>query len=142
MLSGCYASEARASVHRTFNRRSGEVSQMRGLLLVLMVLGLVGSAAVAQDRRSIRFWNLTLYTITNFQMSPVGQDTWGPDQCQNDRDGTVDHDERLRITGIEPGRYDVKLADRIGRICIVRDVEVKAGAVFTIEEKQLTDCRN
>jgi hypothetical protein len=46
----------------------------------------------------------------------------------------------LRITGIEPGRYDVKLADRIGRICIVRDVEVKAAAVFTIEEKQLTDC--
>jgi hypothetical protein len=115
---------------------------MRGLLLVLMVLGLVGSAAIAQDRRSIRFWNLTLYTITNFQMSAVGQDTWGPDQCQNDRDGTVDHDERLRITGIEPGRYDVKLADRIGRICIVRDVEVKAGAVFTIEEKQLTDCRH
>jgi hypothetical protein len=56
--------------------------------------------------------------------------------------GRVDHDERLRITGIEPGRYDVKLADRIGRICIVRDVEVKAGAVFAIEEKQLVDCRN
>jgi hypothetical protein len=47
----------------------------------------------------------------------------------------------LRITGIEPGRYDVKLADRIGRVCIVRDVEVKEGAVFSIEEKQLVDCR-
>jgi hypothetical protein len=115
---------------------------MRRLLLAVTVLGLVGSAAAAQDRRGIRFWNLTLYTITSFQMSPAGQNTWGPDQCQNDRDGTVDHDERLRITGIEPGRYDVKLADRIGRTCIVRDVEVKAGAVFAIEEKQLTDCRN
>jgi hypothetical protein len=115
---------------------------MRRLLLAVTVLGLVGSAATAQDRRGIRFWNLTLYTITSFQMTPAGQDIWGPDQCQNDRDGTVDHDERLRITGIEPGRYDVKLADRIGRTCIVRDVEVKAGAVFAIEEKQLTDCRN
>jgi hypothetical protein len=47
---------------------------MRSLLLIVMVLGLVGSAAVAQDRRGIRFWNLTLYTITNFQMSSVGQD--------------------------------------------------------------------
>jgi hypothetical protein len=64
-----------------------------------------------------------------------------PDQCKNDRDGTVDHDERLRITGIEPGRYDVKLADKIGRVCIVRNVEVKDGAVFSIEERQLTDCR-
>jgi hypothetical protein len=116
---------------------------MRSLLLaVVMVFVLAGSAASAQDRRGIRFWNLTLYTVTHFQMSPVGQDNWGSDQCQNDRDGTVDHDERLRITGVEPGHYDVKLADRIGRVCIVRDVEVKAGAVFAIEEKQLTDCRN
>jgi hypothetical protein len=47
----------------------------------------------------------------------------------------------LRITGVEPGRYDVKLSDRTGRVCIVRNVEVKEGAVFSIEEKQLTDCR-
>jgi hypothetical protein len=70
-----------------------------------------------------------------------GKDIWGPDQCKNDRDGTVDHDERLRITGIEPGHYDVRLADKIGRVCIVRNVEVKDGAVFSIEEKHLTDCR-
>jgi hypothetical protein len=77
----------------------------------------------------------------SFQMSPAAKDSWGPDQCKNDRDGTVDHDERLRITGIEPGHYDVNLADRIGRVCIVRNVEVNEGAVFSIEEKQLTDCR-
>ena len=35
-----------------------------------------------------------------------------------------------RVLFIEPGRYDVKLADNIGRICIVRNVEVKQGAVF------------
>jgi hypothetical protein len=51
------------------------------------------------------------------------------------------YDERLRITGIEPGRYDVKLTDKNGRVCIVRNVEVKDGAVFSIEEKQLTDRR-
>ena len=114
---------------------------MRGLWLVFVTLGIVSSVAAAQDRRGIRFWNLTLYTITKLQMSPAGKDAWGPDQCQNDRDGTVDHDERLRITGIEPGRYDVKLADKIGRVCIVRNVEVKEGAVFAIEEKELADCR-
>ena len=115
---------------------------MRGaVLLASIAFGLAGSFVAAQDRKGIRFWNLTLYTITSFQMSPAAKDSWGPDQCKNDRDGTVDHDERLRITGIEPGRYDVKLADKIGRVCIVRDVEVKEGAVFSIEEKQLTDCR-
>ena len=105
-----------------------------------VALAFMAHSAVAQDRKGIRLWNLTLYTITALQLSPAGADTWGPDQCKNDRDGTVDHDERLRITGVEPGRYDVKLADKIGRICIVRNVEVKDGAIFAIEEKQLTDC--
>jgi hypothetical protein len=116
-------------------------ARMRGVLLASIAFGLVASSAAAQDRKGIRFWNLTLYTITTLQMSPAGKDSWGPDQCKNDRDGTVDHDERLRITGVEPGRYDVKLSDKTGRVCIVRNVEVKEGAVFSIEEKQLPDCR-
>jgi len=114
---------------------------MRGVLFASIAFGLVASSAAAQDRKGIRFWNLTLYTITTLQMSSVGKDSWGPDQCKNDRDGTVDHDERLRITGVEPGRYDVRLSDKTGRVCIVRNVEVKEGAVFSIEEKHLTDCR-
>lgn len=108
--------------------------------LVALTLVFADSAGLAQDRKGIRFWNLTLNTITQLQLSPAGKNTWGVDQCRNDRDGTVDHDERLRITGIDPGRYDVKLADKASRTCIVRDVEVKDGAVFSIEEKQLTDC--
>jgi hypothetical protein len=110
-------------------------------LVAATALAVIGSAAPAQDRRGMRFWNLTLYTVTDLRMSPAGKDAWGPNQCENDRDGTVDHDERLRITGIEPGRYDVKLTDKIGRVCTVRNVEVKEAAVFAIEEKQLTDCR-
>ena len=112
-----------------------------GKFVLGLTFALVASAAVAAEGKGIRFWNLTLYTITNLQMSAAGADSWGPDQCKNDRDGTVDHDERLRITDIEPGRYGVKLADKIGRVCIVRNVEVKDGAVFAIEERQLTDCR-
>jgi hypothetical protein len=108
-------------------------------LLACVAVAFSLSSAAAQDRKGIRFWNLTLYTITSLQLSPAGQDAWGPDQCKNDRDGTVDHDERLRITGIEPGRYDVKLTDKIGRNCIVRNVEVKSG-VFAIDEKQLAGC--
>ena len=116
-------------------------ARMRGVLLASIAFGLAAPSAAAQDRKGIRFWNLTLYTITALQMSPAGKDSWGPDQCKNDLDGTVDHDERLRITGVEPGRYDVKLSDKTGRVCVVRNVEVREGAIFSIEEKQLTDCR-
>jgi hypothetical protein len=113
---------------------------MRELVGGTLALLLAFSIAAAQDRRGIRFWNLTAETVKQLYLSPAGKDEWGPDQCKNDRDGEVDHNERLRIIGIQPGRYDVKLADARDRLCIVRNVEIKDAAVFTIEEKQLTDC--
>jgi hypothetical protein len=36
---------------------------MRSLLAGLIALGIIGSAGMAQGRKDIRFWNLTLYTI-------------------------------------------------------------------------------
>jgi hypothetical protein len=113
---------------------------MRGLLIAFLALAFMASGVMAKSKPT-RFWNLTLYTVTNLQLSPAGKQDWGPNQCKNDRDGTVDHDERLTITGVTTGRYDVKLADKIGRVCLVRGVEVKEGAIFTIEEKQLSDCK-
>jgi hypothetical protein len=112
---------------------------MRRLLLAGILLALMAPGAMAKSKPT-RFWNLTLYTVTSFQLSPAGKQDWGPNQCKNDRDGTVDHDERLTITGVQPGRYDAKLADKTGRVCIVHNIDVKDGAIFTIEERQLTDC--
>jgi hypothetical protein len=112
---------------------------MRSQLIAGIGFALMAYEACAQGKPT-RFWNLTVNTITSLQMSPAGRQEWGENQCKNDRDGTVDHDERLRITGVKPGRYDVKIADKSGRVCIVRNIDVNDGAVFAIEEKQLTDC--
>ncbi len=97
------------------------------------------AAAGAAERARIRFWNLTAHTLTSLQFSPPGQNAWGRNQCENDDDKTVDHDERLRITGLAAGRYDAKVTDRTGRTCVVRNVDVKDG-IFAIEEKQMTNC--
>jgi hypothetical protein len=113
---------------------------MGKFVLGLGIFGLLASAAVAADGKGIRFWNLTSETIVELRMAPTGSEAWGSNQCANDRDGTVDHDERLRITGIAPGRYDLKVAFKDGRICTVRNIEVKDGGVFSIEDKNLTDC--
>jgi hypothetical protein len=109
--------------------------------ITALAIALMFSAAHAQSQKrgGMRFWNLTLYTLTSLQFSPPGKNSWGKNQCENDDDMTVDHDERLRITGLSPGRYDAKLTDKSGRTCLVKDVEVTSG-VFAIEEKQLTDC--
>ena len=115
---------------------------MKHASIVAVALMLMVAAAEAQTtkRSGMRFWNLTLYTLTSLQFSPPGQNAWGKNQCENDDDKTVDHNERLRITGLTAGRYDARIIDKIGRTCVVKDVEVKDG-VFTIEEKQLTNCQ-
>jgi hypothetical protein len=114
----------------------------RAILLAVAVMLPLCEPSLAADGKGkgIRFWNLTSSTVTNLQLSPAGQNAWGANQCANDPDGTVDHDERLRITGVSPGRYDVKLADKAGRSCIVRNVEIKQNGIFSIEDKDLTDC--
>jgi hypothetical protein len=99
---------------------------------------LVPAIASAKDTR---FWNLTANTITSLQLSPAGKNEWGRNQTDNDNDRTVDHDERLKITDTATGIYDVKFTDKSGRTCVVPNVEVKASAIFSIEEKALQDCK-
>jgi hypothetical protein len=61
---------------------------------------------------------------------------------QERSDGAVDADERLTLKDVVPGRYDVKVTDKKGRTCLVRNVEVVTGKpyAFSISEKDLTDC--
>jgi hypothetical protein len=112
---------------------------MRKLGLTLLMLAATCSLALAAER-PIRFWNLTRNTITEFYLAPAGTANWGANQCKNDRDGTVDPDERLRITDTPPGFYDAKLVDVTKRTCIVRNLKLEAGEIFSIEEKELTSC--
>lgn len=105
--------------------------------LIGTVLAFIPISASAKDTQ---FWNLTANTITSLQLSPAGNNEWGQNQADNDRDHTVDHDERLKITDTAPGMYDVKFIDKNGRTCVVPNVQVKTGSIFTIEEKDLKGC--
>jgi hypothetical protein len=109
----------------------------RAIIPAVFIFAFVATGASAKDTQ---FWNLTANTITSLQLSPPGKNEWGRNQADNDRDHTVDHDERLKITDTEAGIYDVKFADKSGRTCVVPNVPIKTGAIFSIEEKQLKDC--
>jgi hypothetical protein len=108
--------------------------------ILLLAFIATASSAFAADG-PIRFWNLTHHTISEFRLAPAGTTKWGDNQCKNDKDGTVDSDERLRITATAPGLYDASLKDTSGRACLVRNIKVEAGAIFSIEEKDLTSCQ-
>ena len=103
-----------------------------GLLAIL-----IAGPAMAKDTR---FWNLTSSTVRSLELAPVGTSAFGPNQCKNDPDGAVDHDERLKVTGVKTGAYDARLKLADGRECTVKGVHVEAGKVFAIEEKELVGC--
>ena len=107
---------------------------------VLVAAFFATSAIGLAAERPMRFWNLTPFTIAEFYLAPAGTNNWGANQCKNDKDGTVDSDERLRITDTPPGVYDAKLVDASKRTCIVRNLKLEAGEIFSIEEKELTSC--
>jgi hypothetical protein len=111
------------------------MARVTGLIIFMAVLLPISASA-----KDTRFWNLTANTITSVQLSPAGKNEWGRNQADNDKDHTVDHDERLKITETPPGIYDVKFFDQRGRTCVVPNIEVKEGAVFSIEEKSLKNC--
>jgi hypothetical protein len=112
---------------------------LRARFAFAVVLLAAPNQLLAQGK-GIRLWNLTTATMTGFELSPAGKSDWGPNQTLNDRDKTVDHDERLRITGVEPGRYDARVSYTNSRQCMVRDIEIKADAVFSVADKDLKNC--
>jgi hypothetical protein len=109
------------------------------IALFIVALAVVAGEARAESRPT-RFWNLTRNTISKFHLAPAGTSDWGPNECMNDKDGAVEPDERLRITDVRSGSYDAKLTDLTGRVCIIRGIRIEAGAIFSIEEKELISC--
>jgi hypothetical protein len=112
---------------------------MKTLAFAAIALFAASSSVLAAERPT-RFWNLTRHTIAEFYLAPAGTTNWGENQCKNDKDGTVDSDERLRITNTPAGTYDARLKDVSGRTCLVRNVKVEAGEIFSLEEKDLSSC--
>ena len=82
---------------------------------------LLTQPAVAKDTR---FWNLTASTVKSLELAPAGTSAFGPNQCANDPDGAVDHDERLKITGVATGAYDARLKLADGRQCMAKGLRI------------------
>lgn len=108
-------------------------------LILLLIAFLTAGSAFAADK-PIRFWNLTMQTVTSLQLAQAGTTDFGPDFCKSDKDGDVDHDERLALPNVAPGLYDVRLGYADGRHCVAKNLNLQAGKVFSVEDKDLTGC--
>jgi len=110
---------------------------MKPLAPLAVAAIILGHAALAKDTR---FWNLTSATVKSLELAPAGTKAFGPNQCLNDPDGAVDHDERVKVGGVATGSYDARLTLADGRTCLARNVRIESGKPFAIEDKDLTEC--
>jgi hypothetical protein len=108
----------------------------RSVPLIVAVI-LLAQPATAKDTR---FWNLTSSTVKSLELAPAGTSAFGPNQCANDTDGAVDHDERVKVTGVTTGAYDARLKLADGRVCMAKAVRIETGKPFSIEDKDLVGC--
>ena len=44
------------------------------------------------------------------------------------------------MTGAKTGAYDARLKLADGRVCMAKGVQIEAGKVFSIEDKELVGC--
>ncbi len=109
---------------------------MRAIALAF-VAAILAQPASAKDTR---FWNLTSSTVKSLELAPAGTTAFGPNQCANDPDGAVDHDERVKVTGVATGAYDARLMLADGRVCMAKGVRIETGKPFSIEDKDLVGC--
>jgi len=107
---------------------------------LLSACSAVATGAFAADKPP-QFWNL-ISTVTKLEISKAGANAFQSNQTVNDPDGAVEHDERLKITGVESGVYDLRLTLKDGRTCFARNVHILQGKAFSIEDKNLEDCSN
>jgi hypothetical protein len=120
----------------------GNRTSLRMLRLVSLVFTAVACASWAIAASQTKFWNITGDTIVKFELAPAATNNWGPDQCKNDKDDSVDDDERLQIKDVPTGSYDARMTFKDGRVCTVKAINVVDGKIFSIERNQLKDCNS
>jgi hypothetical protein len=106
----------------------------------LTAMLLLPIATAAADRLFV--YNQTTSTeFTGVYLAPAGTEAWGRNQALNDRDGSLETSERLPITGLSRGRFDVRLVDRKGHSCVLPGVDLTRETSFEIRDGDLARCR-
>lgn len=109
----------------------------------LLLVGGIGVAAQPASAAAKKFFAYNMTTRTDFTgvyLAPEGTTNWSPNQALNDPDKSLDTTERLVLTGLAPGHYDVKLVAKDGRTCFVKNVDLTKKNSFLIKDGQLTGC--
>ncbi|MDE2577306.1 MAG: hypothetical protein KGL46_00735 [Hyphomicrobiales bacterium] len=90
--------------------------------------------------KPMRIWNLTSSPIVDLRLAPQGSQAFSADLTKRDKDGEIEHDERLVLGDMTPGDYDARVKLKDGRACSLAGLRLTAGKVTAIEESNLENC--
>ena len=113
---------------------------MRIPALCLTLLCIVAPVTTNAADRFFGFNDTTSTVFTGVFLAPAGTTVWGPDEALNDKDKVWDPGERLAIKSISRGRFDLKVIDRSGRVCVKRGLDLTHDLTFDIRDQDLADC--
>lgn len=106
--------------------------------LALCSMMLIASPASAGKNSDVTVVNHSDWEIHYFYLSPVDDESWGPDQLSKH---VIGPDEEFTLTHIPCDVYDVKLVDEDGDECVVPEVELCADSdEWVITNDDLLDC--
>lgn len=97
-------------------------------------------AATDDAPKPMKVWILTASAIVDFRLAPGSSSKYGRNLALDDKDKTIDVDERLSLRDVAPGTYDARVKLRNGRKCRVTGLTLNAGEIASIEDKQLECC--
>jgi len=92
--------------------------------------------AAQSSHYNLRMENDTGVELYHVYVSSTYSGSWGDDQLGR----SIFHDgSTFTLTGISPGRYDMKFVDRDGAACVVRDVPIYGNRYFDLSVGWLAD---
>jgi len=112
--------------------------RMAALAGAALMLACFGTAEAA--KKFFAYNETTASDFSGVYLAPAGTTQWGENQALNDSDKVLDVTERLTLTNLKSGTYDVKLVDTKGRTCIKHGVDLTTDNSFEVHDADLADC--
>ncbi|HEY0140560.1 MAG TPA: hypothetical protein VGF48_06675 [Thermoanaerobaculia bacterium] len=106
--------------------------------LTLAALLLCAATPAFAADATVKVINQSKWEIHHLYLSSSEEDTWGPDQLE---DEVLAKGDSLTLSGIPCDDYDIKVVDEDGDECIIEAVSLcKDNSYWKITDKDLLEC--
>src|SRR5262245_13948635 len=111
---------------------------MRRFLLVVLLALAVALPVFGRGKATVKIINQSKWEIHHVFLSSSGDDSWGPDQLE---DQILAKGDSLTLTHISCDLYDVKVVDEDGDECVIEEVDLcNDHSYWKITDKELLAC--